>query len=85
MKENAIVKDLVDIQNRIEDLAEYAVKSIKKEMKAERPNMAVSTILIDVQSSATHLVLALKNLSAYYSSHLEETNSRVVPSQRKVQ
>ena len=62
MKENAIVKDLVDIQNRIEDLAEYAVKSIKKEMKAERPNMAVSTMLIDVQSSATHLVLALKNL-----------------------
>ena len=83
MKENTIVKDLTEIQNRVEDLTEYAVKAIKKEMKAERPNMVVSTMLIDVQSSSTHLVLALKNLSAYYTNHLEETNSRVVPSQRK--
>jgi len=83
MKENTIVKDLTEIQHRVEDLNEYAVTAIKKEMKSERPNMAVSAMLIDVQASATHLVLSLKNLSSYYSNHLEETNSRVVPTTRK--
>ena len=56
---------------------------VEKEMKQERPNMTSSTMLIDVQASATHLVLALKNLSSYYGNHIDETNNRVVPSNRK--
>tara|TARA_Y100000004_G_C8621347_1_gene288938 strand:- start:166 stop:429 length:264 start_codon:yes stop_codon:yes gene_type:complete len=83
MKENPIVKDLIDIQHKVEDLSKFAVKAIEKEMKQERPNMTSSTMLIDVQASATHLVLALKNLSSYYGNHIDETNNRVVPSNRK--
>jgi hypothetical protein len=83
MKETTIVKDLTEIQNRVEDLQNYSVLCINREMEAERPNMGVSPLLIEVQSASTILVLALKNLSAYYKNYLDDGDTRIEPKSRK--
>jgi hypothetical protein len=40
-------------------------------------------LLIEVQSASTILVLALKNLSAYYKNYLDDGDTRIEPKSRK--
>ena len=76
---NLISKDLEEIRERVSDLNHHAIESINKEMEADRPNMKVSSMWIEVQSASTKLALSLKNLTAYYNSYYTESSKRITP------
>ena len=76
---NLISKDLEEIQERISDLNYHAIECINKEMEADRPNVNISSMWVDVQSASTKLVISLKNLTAYYNSYYTESSKRITP------